>query len=272
MFSYVIARWILGPVVASDTARDGIWASLFLANVHFNKLSMDYFESGLPLPILQHYWSLAIEEQFYLVWPLFLYFLVKRRRSPRFAIGLVTLGSLLYSIIEVANGSLSAYFGTFTRLWELGVGAILAFTHFSSRRFISQISLGLLIVLGFVFSNQTPFPGIAAFVVVLLTAVFIGTSSLNSITSFPLLVYVGNISYLLYLWHWPVLQIARLYGDLSNDKTGILVLLTFVLSVITHHCFEKPIRYSRLLSNSLTMTFSFGISITALTLVIMVAK
>ena len=271
LVSTIASSLLLGPVVASDTARDGIWASLFLANIHFNNLSIDYFQSELPLPILQHYWSLAIEEQFYLIWPILLYVFLRKGLPIIVGIGLVTFASLIYSIIELINSAPTAYFGTLTRFWELGIGAILALRKIPQNRFISTTSLGLLILLAFIYSSQTQFPGVAALAVTTLTASFIATSTSNSTIAAQPFVYVGNISYLLYLWHWPILQISRLYTEVTGLITALLVTATFLMSILTHHLFEKPIRYSQLLTKSNKRTLFFGLFGTSITLLTMVS-
>ena len=245
--STFVTYLILGPVTGSDTARDGLWSSFFLANWHFNQLAIDYFNSALPLPILQHYWSLAIEEQFYLLWPIILFALIKFRVPPLFGIGSITVASLAYCVAN--NGSSASYFSTLTRVWELGAGSILALSNFHfPKRLWSNLSLLLFIALVFIYDQNTPFPGLPALWVVLIGVSLLMTSHTNGMLKNRALVYVGDLSFVLYLWHWPILQIARLDGWTSTTRIWIALGAIIALSIATHHAFENPIRYSQISS------------------------
>ena len=256
LFSY----GLLGSITGADTARDAFYATLFLANIHFNSLAIDYFTSGLPQPILQHYWSLAIEEQFYLVWPLLFALSMRFRKAALLAL-FISLASFTWSISEIASGSGLAYFSTLTRVWELGVGAALALTkkRFSSN-LIGYLSLTSLFFLSIIFTPATEFPGFPALLVVSLTALLLLFGCENRMLKSRPLIYLGNISFLLYLVHWPVLQIHKIYigRDANLSETVLLIVFIFVLSALLHKYFENPIRFSSTLIRKPVMTVVCG--------------
>ena len=113
---------------AGQALRDSLWSLGFLANVRFSAIGTDYFDDTRPASPVQHYWSLAVEEQFYVVWPclLILALWLGKRRGAGAVLLLVTAASLVWSIVLTASDSTAAYFSTPARAWELGVGALLA--------------------------------------------------------------------------------------------------------------------------------------------------
>ncbi|HVA06714.1 MAG TPA: acyltransferase [Acidimicrobiales bacterium] len=122
----------LGNGAGGLTATDGRWASVFLANFHFTAIGTDYLASQRPPSPLQNYWSLSVEEQFYVVYPTVFLLLaglrIRLSLRARLAIGLVEViaGSLLFSISDTASHVTGAYFSPFTRAWELTLGALVA--------------------------------------------------------------------------------------------------------------------------------------------------
>lgn len=237
----------LGPVTGADTARDGLFATVFLANFHFNSLAIDYFASSLPQPILQHYWSLAIEEQFYLVWPALFYFVARRPNTAMPVALALTLLSLSYSVVQVLQGSETAYFSSWTRVWELGAGVTLALLAKNQRSGQGGlIGLVVLAAVSLIYDDQTRFPGLPALVVVLATLAVLVFGENIRLLKTRVMVLVGDLSYILYLVHWPVLQGYRIYiGDEPTvaEKAGLLGLV-FLSSFLINRFFENPIRYS----------------------------
>ena len=231
----VIASYVvLGPLSGGQTAGDARWASVFLINVHFSHEGTNYLSSLLPPSVLQNYWSLAVEEQFYLVYPAVFVVVAGlwRQRSLRCRLGLMLAialaGSLAESVVMTSNDPNTAYFSTVPRIWELALGGLVAVGTVGLRRVpmplastASWLGLGLILVAAFVFTPATSYPGSAVILPVVGAALVIaggvaepdyGVEVLLRLRPFQ---WLGLISYSLYLWHWPILTMAaeRRGGD-----------------------------------------------------------
>ena len=170
------AIW-LSAVDTLTVAKDALWAVFFAANIHFAAVGTDYFAQEEPPSPLQHYWSLSVEEQFYLVWPallLVLVLLARRRALPRRLVLVVlvvlTGASFAWSLISTSSDPLAAYFSTLARAWELGLGALTALVAATVAARMPSLVRGLVCLAGLVligiacvtYSDATPFPGSAA--------------------------------------------------------------------------------------------------------------
>jgi peptidoglycan/LPS O-acetylase OafA/YrhL len=287
----LVAYRLLNFVRAKQVMHDSISAALFTANIHFAHVGTDYFAQSQPPSPVQHFWSLAVEEQFYLVWPtvaLVALGLALDRRSRQYlghrlarlgivlrtpssvitekairrlliVVIVIALASLGWSIYDTQTLPASAYFSTFTRAWELALGAALAIgspqlTRLSTRSRVVAGWLGLvgITVAAVTFSSSTPFPGYAALLPTVGAALVIGAGLANSevragaarMLALAPLRYVGDRSYTFYLWHWPVLMIAAQYAghELSVATNLLLLVGAFLLSIVTYGLFEHPIR------------------------------
>ncbi|MET3803374.1 peptidoglycan/LPS O-acetylase OafA/YrhL [Nakamurella sp. UYEF19] len=229
----VVAARLWGPPLQSTSvAKDGIFSTFYLMNYRLAAAGVDYQHiDGSPSP-LQHFWSLAVEEQFYIFWPLLIIgvSLVFRRRT-RLAIGTLavagTAASLVVSVVVTRIDAPLAYFAIQTRAWELGVGAILAIGTPALLRLPGRIAvpagwvgLVLLVSPAFVFTDATPFPGAAAALPVGGAALVLAAGprrhpdGVERILQGRVVQYVGRVSYGLYLWHWPLIVLApALLGD-----------------------------------------------------------
>ena len=275
----VASYFLLNVIRAKQVVIDSIWASLFAANVHFAREGTDYFAQWQPPSPIQHYWTLAVEEQFYLVWPavvsLVLFGSIRRRRSRSSEVTLrairrllvvatlIAIGSLAWSIHSTPVSPTDAYFSTFTRAWELALGAMLVLVPraFPTVRVPEMRSVrvvvgwaGLLAIAGAAvfFSPSTQFPGYAALLPTIGTALVLavgvsgeaGRYDVGRLLAVKPMLYIGDRSYALYLWHWPVLTIGVQYSqrDVSTGGKLLLVLISFVLSVISYRLIENPAR------------------------------
>lgn len=264
----------LGPVVGNDTMRDGRWASLFFANQHFNQLKIDYFAQGIPAPLLQHYWSLAVEEQFYLFWPMILIAItyISKSAANRILISLLTFATSLSFISIFITESVSRYFSSTSRIWELTLGAMLALIKIPK---VSPILswLGVISVFSSIFllNSNSKVPGVVILPTLIGSGLLIAQSPpiVKRLLSSKIPHYIGNISFLLYLWHWPIIELHKQlsYSDLSATSFSFLILITFFLSMITHHLFEKPIRYNAFLTERINLTNLSGLASIAISVI-----
>jgi peptidoglycan/LPS O-acetylase OafA/YrhL len=263
-------HFLLNFVRAKDVFGDILWSGLFAANVRFAQSETDYFARDEPPSPVQHFWSLAVEEQFYVAWPLMIAAVVgataaRRREVPRRALTQVLLLiialSLAWSVHATATSATTAYFSTFTRAWQLALGALLAVTASrvaaqprAARSVASLIGLTAVIVAALVYDEGTAYPGVAAALPTLGAAMLLvgGMGSptfVSTVLSARPLRFLGDISYSLYLWHWPVLIIAAEYrGDLSGLARAGLVVGSVLLATLTYYAIENPIRRSRAFS------------------------
>lgn len=232
------------------------WSLLGLANVFFHKNTGGYFdESTSQMPLL-HLWSLAVEEQFYFVWPLLLFWFSRIRTS----LVVLVLLSFTAAQVLVAQGSLSAaFYGMPFRAWELGLGGILGLSlaNLRLRRFSSWSfsAAGLLLVLvpTVFYSEKTIFPGLTALPPVLGTLLLLGAGHFaeeNRITRWLCarpLVKLGVLSYGWYLWHWPLLSLAKIWTFGVPVPLYWNIALCFValgMAEVSRRWIENPIRFA----------------------------
>jgi peptidoglycan/LPS O-acetylase OafA/YrhL len=256
---------LIGGNSSVRTAEDAQWAAILMSNIHFIQQGTNYWAADLPPSPLQHFWSLSIEEQFYFVWPTCLIAVsVIAQRIPlrtKLTVFLVCViaASLMWSMRQTADNATAAYFSTFTRVWELAAGALLAVVAPWIVRaprglgsMMSLVGVAMIVTAALRFDEFTPFPGSAALLpiggAVLAVAggcVAPGGGAEWLLGSAPLQ-WLGKRSYSLYLWHWPILVIAAGYvgRDLSAAQRLSLVVLAVALSAATFWAIEAPARNS----------------------------
>ncbi|MCD5384361.1 MAG: acyltransferase, partial [Candidatus Pacebacteria bacterium] len=278
---------ILYPLDFKSFGLTVVAQSMFIINMFFMRQS-SYFASPNDAVPLLHTWSLAVEEQFYIAFPLVLIAIVLYARKhivillSSLAILSLSLSIYLVNIDPSANFSipfvphiwggatnLSAGFYLFpARAWELIIGALLAATSIkitSSKNSEILSSLGMVgLLYSFFMISEKSFPGLLALIPVLSTALIIWSNTehntfIYKLLSFPVFIWIGLISYSLYLWHWPIIVLTKqiwpeqtpLYG------TEVILLLTFILSVCTYIFIESPFRNKHFLSKR-AFVFTLG--------------
>ncbi|HWI43966.1 MAG TPA: acyltransferase family protein [Nocardioides sp.] len=273
----VVSAYELPFVRSLEVIKDAVWAAFFGANIRFSLVETDYFAQGDPPSPVQHYWSLSVEEQFYVVIPVLLLLIAlglrrwghavpehagrQLRRGVLVVLGLVTLGSLAYSAWVTRQSPTAAYFSTPARAWELGAGGLLATALWARRPALPRWTTELVGVTGLVlvavatltFSAATPMPGTAAIVPVAGSALLLAAGSTTTapstywfrLFSLPPVRVLGDWSYSLYLWHFPVLMLAEEHwGEhrLSRPHLALVLVLILALSAASYHFVEEPFR------------------------------
>lgn len=293
---------LLNFLRAREAVRDSLSATAFAANFHFAARGTDYFAQSQPPSPLLHLWSLAVEEQFYLVWPAVLSLaalgiaLRRRRRSLGtwqerrllLVVCMIVVLSLVWSVRVTGTGSPAAYFSPFTRAWELGLGAMLAIavTRLASdqsrwRVPIGWAGIGAIVAAAVVFSEGTAFPGYAALLPTLGAALVIGAGvadvpsrvAVGRVLQLAPMRFIGDRSYAFYLWHWPVLIIAAQFvgHDLSVAENLVLLLCAFLLSIVSYGLVENPIRRASWSPRTTTVAFGTSLGVALATAVVLLA-
>ncbi len=246
---------VLSPAALTEFGVTLRSTALFVSNIEFNRLS-GYFGGDAELKPLLHTWSLAVEEQFYIFFPVLLLG-TKRWFRGKYLIVIVVcfLVSLLMSVLLVARHPQAAFYLGPPRAFELLIGALIALDALPknlnpmARDFIGGLGMALIAISAFMFNQATTFPGVNALLPCLGAAAIIyagqcGQSIVGRCLSLPALRFIGAISYSLYLWHWPVLVIARNYflADLTQIQSVCCVLCALGLSIVSWRYVEQPFR------------------------------
>ena len=271
----LVASWlIMNPVSFASVRTDGIWASLFLANVHFVDVGVDYMSQAASPSPLQHWWSLAVEEQFYFVWPLVVAvaWRIGRKRAVLITACLIGIGSFGYSVYITPSRPVEAYFLLPTRAFELAAGAVLV-TFMSIRPIAGtrvRATAGWLGLVGIfasalVFTEETLFPGWVYVVPTVCTVMVLMSIGVPSgplrLLKWNAFQWMGARSYSLYLWHWPLLVLYEVkYPNASALSRGTLLVIALWLSALSYRFFENPIRRNRRLSDSPALSLLVGAS------------
>jgi peptidoglycan/LPS O-acetylase OafA/YrhL len=240
--------WVY-PTQWATTARQLIASALYVQNWALASDSVDYLAQGDAPTLAQHFWSLSVEEQFYIVWPLLLVggLALGRRfgrgsqpvRTAAIVIAVVGLTSFVISVAGTAYDPAWAYFATPTRIWELALGAGLALTqvrlHVGVRVVMGWLGIAAVVASAFVLDGGTPFPGWVAAVPTLGTVAVIAAGQTRSrigvdrMLSLRPSTFLGDISYSVYLWHWPLVVVAPMMVGRTLGWVDKLVLIVLVV-------------------------------------------
>ena len=261
----IVGMFVLPAITRDALGRDLFAAAAYISNYLFAWWQNDYQNlNATPSPFI-HYWSLAVEEQFYVVWPILLLLLARYgRRAIFWGISITTVLSLLLSVYQTQTSPIWAFYSLPTRAWELGVGALLLFVPNKvwRNRFIPWLGVIGIAIATFNFDENTAFPGVNAVLPVFATALLIGSISIwprafNDLSNNRISQWLGSISYPLYLWHWPalVLPSSALGRPLRIRERLFCILLTVVLAHLTSKFIEQPIRHKKIAGKKVYLFF-----------------
>ena len=279
LVSLTLGYYLLNSAAFYNLAESSVYQSLLSANIFFSE-DAGYFATSSDYKPLLHTWSLSVEEQFYVILPITLFYLWKWKPA---------LTPLLLACLALLSFSLSCYglsespSETFyllpSRAWELLAGSLLAYINIHKRwsRLTSEIAswVGLLMISTciFTYDKATPFPGYGALLPVIGAVLFIGGNQ-NSLTtagkllSIRPLVWIGLISYSLYLWHWPLLVFAKyIVSDLTCYWKWLILGLSCFTAILSWRFIEQPFRSPKLLHDKKAV-FKFGVATTICVLAI----
>jgi len=279
---------ILSPFEWQNLPKDAAAAGLYVSNVVFARAEVGYFDvHGIESPLL-HTWSLGVEEQFYVLWPLLfigtalvVQATVRRRRALLSLFGAGAVVSFTLSLWLTRRGSPWAFFSLPTRAWEFAAAGILAgvaVPHFARRHIgtvLHVLGLALLAAAVVLFNGNDPYPGFRAVVPVAatLTLIVAGAAStpmttINRVLASPPMQWLGRLSYSWYLWHWPAMILAAAWLD--HDTTAVRAiagLAALIPAAAAHRWIENPVRFSKHLSVSPIRTIALGVGVTAVVVV-----
>jgi len=262
----VASSLLLSPVRADAVAADVMAAGVYAMNWRLSESAVDYFAAGEADRPLDHFWSLAVEEQFYVVWPLLLLavaVLARRRaggtHAPLVAV-LVTIAaaSFAFAVQRAATAPEQAYFSAPGRAWELAVGGVLAVALLrrrlgrSAAAAAAWLGVAAIVAATLLLDAGSAMPGAPALLPVLGAAALLaaGTGAVTTLPTRALSTrparFVGRISYAWYVWHWPVLVFAApALGPLTAPEGLAVTMASLVPALFTHRFIEEPLRRSK---------------------------
>lgn len=273
----VAGGFLLTPSRFKELGESAVATALFSSNVLFH-LTSGYFDGPAEAKPLLHTWSLAVEEQYYIFFPLLL-LLIARCGARRYFTWLLGLGALsfLACVVITRIDASAAFYLIPTRAWELFIGSVLSLGVFpvpaarSTREISSVLGAALIVWAVCLYTSETVFPGIAAALPTLGSALIIyagtgGSSIVSRILCLRPLVFVGLVSYSLYLWHWPVIVFAKLYLIEPPDavERALIVMASLALAVLSWRWVEAPFRTKKVLARTGPMLGAAGATLTVL--------
>lgn len=267
----VAAILLLPPSELEEYGSSLLWVSGFVSNLHFRHDFFYFAPLAVDQPLL-HTWSLAVEEQFYIFWPLIVAFIAQARATRlRPIVWGATFVSLAASQWELGNAPGGAFYLVPYRAWELGLGALIAVGALPvpgrvARELLSALGLAMIVAAMMVFDGKTPFPGIAAALPCVGAMLFLyatsgGHTLAARLASLRLAVFVGLISYSLYLWHWPVLVLARaaFARPMAGWEAAAAIAVAFIMAILSWRFVERPFRRKGVFTRPQILRMSAGL-------------
>lgn len=285
LLATTLAAWILLYAEPFEAYAESLLSTVLSASNIYFWLHSGYFDPSSESLPLRHTWSLGVEEQFYIVFPLIILSLhTHSRRWMLVAIAFIGLASFAYSCWGAFHQPTATFYLLPTRAWELMVGGGLAFAPvLTLRRWLREIATGLGLIAIFasavLLKAATPFPGLAALPACAGAALVIaggsaGSSLCQQVLSVPPARFVGKISYSLYLWHWPLIVLAKDYfnlQDLTHIQEAGIVLAALILSVLSWRFVETPFRSKSMPGRRVVLGALIGSTLLAISAVLIIA-
>ncbi|KGT48202.1 MULTISPECIES: acyltransferase family protein [Acinetobacter] len=250
----LIAWQVMFPGELTEYFKSVMYATVLMANLYMRNEVGDYFSPNVENVPLLHLWSLGVEEQFYIFWPLILWLFLSKasRKYLWLLISTLIIALLFYAQYRLAENSAKAYYSMPVRAFELLIGTLITcLPQLKLPKRLLQVLIWLGVIVLFTvaiyFDEQTPFPGLMALIPCLATAViiYLGQSlpATNILLSNQLSTWIGKISYPLYLWHWPIIVLFGIYMlPLNMENQIIIILLSVLLAFLTYRLAEKPLK------------------------------
>jgi peptidoglycan/LPS O-acetylase OafA/YrhL len=285
LFATLVAGSIVyAPLERSELSRAAIATAVYVSNLAFARAATDYLAASAHDNPLLHTWSLSVEEQFYVFWPLFVVWAMRRRAGPasrgRLVAHMAALAVVSFGVSLWVTSAAQpwAFFGMPTRAWEFACGGLAAVGRVPTglRRRVAPgltawAGAGAVALSVLAYSDTTTFPGFAALAPALGTALVLGAgagapgSRLQQAIRRPVLQWFGKVSYSWYLWHWPVLVFgAVLLDGIALPGRLVSVIIALVLAALTHRLIENPIRHSTALAARAGLSVGLALGLTLL--------
>ncbi len=282
----LVSGWVIAPAQRTEVATGIVYATFYAANWFFAGNALDYLATDTTASPVLHFWSLGVEEQFYLVWPLALLGLLAlaRRRGiavrTLFVVAVVAVWvvSFGWSLYATTASQPLAFFGSPARFWQLATGALLAIapvrlpraTHRAALALVGAAGLVAAIVLsGLLIERGHGYPGVIALLPTLATAALVAgggveTSPVTRLLTRPWMLWLGGLSYSWYLWHWPVLVLGGVaLGDIGVLVRLLLVALSLGLAFAANRWIENPVRFAAPLQQRASLSIAMGVVLMA---------
>ena len=288
-----LGRLLLAPDTQPEQASAAAAAALWLSNFHFAFSNMGYFAPGPETNLFLHTWSLGVEEQFYLVWPLLMVLVMgawggaKRRpdaRQLKWLFGAIFAVSLVLSLYWTWHAPHLAFYMMPSRAWQFALGALVFLlvgsprwqpeTHVPAMRWLplgGWIGLAGILLAALTINGSMPYPGLLALLPAVGTALVLAAGGRDATTgaarvlSLRPMQAMGRVSYSWYLWHWPVLLLGATLLEAKDGWIRVaLVLLSLLLATLSYRYFETPIRHNRALLEKPRLTVFVALAVMVL--------